>query len=179
MFAYDLRHWKTIEEFKTHLSQHPPAVARWARGVVIHHTWKPGVNDWRGAPTMEGMKNYYVAMGWTAGPHLFIAGDPPNPETAGIWQMTPLNLRGIHAGRYNTTHWGIEVVGNYDVQPWGKETNDLTLGAAAALMQWQTIPATYNTVRGHRETGSPKTCPGRMVNMDSFRAELAAMIRGK
>ena len=128
---------------------------------------------------IEGIKNYYVAKGWTAGPHLFVIGNPPDPSTAGIWQMTPLNMRGIHAGRYNTTHWGIEVVGNYDAQPWGTETHDLVLGAAGALLQWQKIPATYNTVKGHRETGSPKTCPGKLVNMDSFRYDLAALLRGR
>jgi hypothetical protein len=179
MFAIDVRHWKTIAEFKNHLANHPPTVASWARGVVIHHTWKPGVSDWRGAPTIEGIKNYYVAKGWTAGPHLFVIGNPPDPSTAGIWQMTPLNMRGIHAGRYNTTHWGIEVVGNYDVQPWGELTHDLVLGAAGALLQWQKIPATYNTVKGHRETGSPKTCPGKLVNMDSFRYDLAALLGGR
>lgn len=179
MFAIDVRHWATVEDFKTHLGNHSPGVAPWAKGVVIHHTWRPGVGDWRGAPTIEGMKNYYIAMGWTAGPHLFIIGNPPDPSTAGIWQMTPLNMRGIHAGRYNATCYGIEVVGNYDAQPWALETKTLVLGAAGALCNWRGITPTYNSIRGHRETGSPKTCPGKAINMDTFRQELAALVGGR
>lgn len=83
--------------------------------------------------------------------------------------MTPLNMRGVHAAIFNATHWGIEVVGNFDVVPWDENQTAFTVGAAAALLTWQMLPATYDTIRGHRETGSQKTCPGKMVDMNRVR----------
>lgn len=169
MFAIDVRQWHTIDEFKNHLAAHDPDVCSWVRGVVIHHTYKPAGKDWRGTSTVTNIAKYYGSKGWTAGPHLFICTDAPNPDNNGIFQMTPLNLRGVHAASCNATHWGIEVVGNFDVSPWSAAQTAATIGATAALMSWQMLPVNYETVRGHRETGSPKTCPGRMINMHHVR----------
>jgi len=176
MFAIDVRQWKTIDEFTHHLTQYDPAIAAWARGVVIHHTWKPTGADWRGVATINSMARYYQSKGWTAGPHLFICTDAPNPEHTGIFQMTPLNMRGIHAGRFNSTHWGIEVVGNFDAVPWNEAQRQTTIHAAADLLRWRSLPANYDTIRGHRETGTPKTCPGRMVDMNIVRQQIAGVL---
>jgi hypothetical protein len=57
-YAYDLRHWATVAEFDTHLHRHDPiATAPWARGVVLHHTWRPLPSQWNGAITMNAMSN--------------------------------------------------------------------------------------------------------------------------
>ena len=178
MFAIDVRQWKTIAEFEHHLTVHDPGVAPWARGVVIHHTWKPTGADWRGVTSILSLARYYQTKGWTAGPHLFICTDAPNPHNNGIFQMTPLNVRGIHAGRFNSSHWGIEVVGNFDLAPWNQEQTATTVNAAAALLLWRNLPANYATIRGHRETGSPKTCPGRMVDMNTVRTLIQGAING-
>lgn len=178
MFAIDVRQWRTIEEFTAHMGAHDPTIASWARGVVIHHTWKPTGGDWRGVATINSMARYYQSKGWTAGPHLFICTDAPNPYDRGIFQMTPLNVRGIHAGRFNATHWGIEVVGNFDVAPWDFAQTATTTNAAAILLRWRNLPADYSTIRGHRETGSPKTCPGRMVDMNAVRVLIRGLVDG-
>lgn len=169
MFAIDVRQWATIDEFKNHLAQYAPIVAPWARGVVIHHTWKPTGADWRGVKTISSIARYYQSKGWTAGPHLFICTDAPNIGDRGIFQMTPLNVRGIHAGRFNATHWGIEIVGDFDGKPWDTAQTTFAVETSAALLTWQMLPANYATIRGHRETGSPKTCPGKMVDMNAVR----------
>ena len=173
MFAIDVRQWKTIDEFRAHLAAHDPSVAPWSRGVIIHHTWKPTGDDWRGVKSLLSIARFYQSKGWTAGPHLFICTDAPNASDNGIFQMTPLNVRGIHAGRFNATHWGIEVVGNFDLRPWDSAQTEYTTQTAAALLGWRSLPADYNTIRGHRETGSPKTCPGRMVDMNHVRSLIA------
>jgi len=173
MFAIDVRQWKTIDEFRAHLAAHDPSVAPWARGVVIHHTWKPTGADWRGVKSISSIARFYQKNGWTAGPHLFICTDAPNASDNGIFQMTPLNMRGIHALRFNATHWGIEVVGDFDEMPWSAAQSEYTTQSAAALLKWRKIPANYNTIRGHRETGSKKTCPGKMVDMNRVRTLIA------
>lgn len=168
-FDYDLRQWKTVEEFTAHLARHDPAIAPWAKGTTIHHTYVPRIDQWRGATSMEGTKNYYIGLGWTAGPHLFIAHGSPDPAHDGIWQMTPLNLRGIHAGVCNSDYWGIEMVGDYDQAPWSAGLRALVVGATAALLQWRGLSVSAQTINGHRNCNSPKTCPGSKMDLNDIR----------
>lgn len=168
-FAADIRQWKTIEEFKAHLAAHDPAIAEWATGIIVHHTYRPLQSQWQGRQTMEGLKNYYISLGWDAGPHLFIAKNSPNPADDGIWQLTPLNMVGIHAGVCNSHNWGIEVVGDYDAKPWDDVTRSLVVNTCAALNEWRSIVVNANTLKGHRDCNSPKTCPGKAIDMDQVR----------
>jgi len=117
-FYMNLRQWRSVAEFTQHLTQHHPSIAPWARGVVLHHTVSPTLATWQGTKTMHAMANYYARLGWDRGPHLFIAVGSRSKSLDGIWQMTPLNLKGIHATTANSWAWGIEVVGNYDASPW-------------------------------------------------------------
>ena len=179
MFAHDIRQWKTPQDLRKHLSAHDPVIASWAHGVVMHHTYRPLPSQWRGEATMRGLINWYSNLGWTAGPHLFIAIGSPIPDNDGIWQLTPLNLRGIHAGKANAWSWGIEMVGNYDLAPWPALVQEYAVESAVALMQWRGIQYGPRAVLGHRETGSPKTCPGTKVDMDDFRKRVAQKLEAK
>ena len=164
-----IEHWKDKAAFKAHLSKHTPLVARWAQGIVLHHTWKPVPSQWHGMSTMEAICKYYERKGWTTTPHLFIVTGSTDSSVDGIWQMTPLNLQGTHAGAWNRTHWGIEVVGNYDTQGWREETKDLVISTMVELLRWRSINFKTSTVIGHRETGSKKTCPGSAIDMYEIR----------
>ena len=168
-FAVDIRQWKTVEEFAAHLKAHNPDVAPWATGAIVHHTYRPLQSQWRGQTTMNGLKNFYIDKGWDAGPHLFIAANSPNPADDGIWQLTPLNMVGIHAGVCNSHYWGIEVVGDYDNVGWSPETQKLTIGAIGELIKWRSLSVTPASVKGHRDCNSPKTCPGKAIDMNNVR----------
>ena len=165
-FAADIRHWPNAAALAAHLAQYDPAICAWVAGLTIHHTIIPTAAQWRGYSTMQGLKTFYSDKGWDAGPHLFIAPD-------GIWQLTPLNLPGIHAGRCNADHWGIEVCGNYDAAPWPQSLAELAYGAGAALLRWRGLNVTESTVTGHRECLNNKSCPGRAIQLPAVRAELA------
>lgn len=171
-FRWDLRQWKSAAELKAHLAQHDPSIAPWAKGVVIHHTFRPEERHWRGAQTMTGMKQYYEGLGWDAGPHLFICVGAPNPEHDGIWQMTALNENGIHATTANSWSWGIEVVGYFDYKPWSPAQRAIVLDTVEVLLRWRGIVPSKETVKGHREVPSKKTCPGIQVDMADVRKEL-------
>ena len=177
-FVVDVRQWKTVAEFTAHLAAHSPSVAKWAHGVVLHHTWAPTVSQWRGAMSMNGLQRYYMRLGWDRGPHLFICQGAPDRDDDGIWQFTPLNVQGIHAGSANSWAWGIEVVGNYDIASWSPAMADMVRGATLALMDWRSIGVSRLTLIGHREVPSPKTCPGRMIDMNIVR-RLFAEAQGK
>lgn len=166
-FAADIRHWPTLASFEAHLAAHDPAICAWVAGLTYHHTYRPTLAQWRGAASMRGMQAYYVGKGWPSGPHLYIAPD-------GIWQMTPLNLPGTHATVCNPHTWGVEVVGDYDLAPWPPIIRDLALGVGVALLRWRGLSP--ETVRGHRDCNSPKSCPGRAVSMQEVRRLLGQML---
>jgi hypothetical protein len=192
-FNVDIRHWPTAAAFAAHLQAHDPCICAWARGLTVHHTAVPGASwapevprrrdrEWDRNETglsrdavrekrqrqVDGVAAYYRdTLGWSAGPHLFI-------DDLFIWQMTPLNLPGIHAPHYNATHWGIEVAGDYTRTSWPAPVRVLALGAAAALLRWVSIPVSPLTVNAHRDDNKP-SCPGNAVDMGAVRAALAAL----
>jgi len=168
-FAVDIRHWKTVDEFSKHLQSHNPNAIDWVKGIVIHHTYRPIQLQWKGQITMEGLKNYYIGLKWDAGPHLFVVANSPNKANDGIWQLTPLNMIGVHAGICNSTTWGIEVVGDYDKSEWDVQTKQLVVGVVGELAKWKSISINPSTLKGHRDCNSPKTCPGKKINMDDVR----------
>jgi len=177
-FLMDVRHWKTVAAFRRHLAQYAYAqTAPWAQGVTLHHTWKPVAADWAGARSLLGIARFYRHTNdWGRGPHLFVASGSPNAEWDGIWQLSPLNVPGIHAVSFNATHWGIEMAGNFDAGALPPDTAALACGAAATLLDWADRPTTTTTLNGHRnDPTSDKTCPGRQVDISALRRAVAAL----
>lgn len=177
-FAMDVRRWPTVAALRAHLARYAyRQTAPWARGVVIHHTYKPTAAEWRGVESMAALARYYRGFGWPAGPHLFICGDAPREQDRGIWQLTPLNLPGVHARDANAAHWGLEHVGDFTSRPMPPDTAALGAGAAAALLDWAGLPASTMAVTPHARWGKP-TCPGGAVDMDAYRRAVAALMGG-
>ena len=150
----------SLEEFKKYVSNKdfgvlPPTF------LMLHHTWKPTKLSWRGQATIIGLKKYYEGLGWTSGPHLFIAED-------GIWLFTDMYDVGIHAGAGNGTlktgySIGIEVVGDYDNKKWSGETKKNVVGTIKILMSKLNIKE--KDIRFHSEYSS-KTCPGKKITKE-------------
>lgn len=183
-FRCDIRQWRSAAALATHLGHYDPGIASWAQGVTIHHTYSPIAAQWHGQRSMDALKRYYrdsvewvdehgtKRRGWDAGPHLFLVSGAPDWRDDGIWQLTALNEQGVHAGAYNHTHWGIEVVGDFDHAPWPPLLAETVYSTAAILLRWRSLRPSLASVRGHRECNSPKTCPGTAINMDAVRREL-------
>ena len=178
-FRSDIRQWPTANALRAHLANYDPRIAPWCRAIVLHHTVRPDSTEWRGMRSMQAMQAYYTQLGWPAGPHLYLACHSLNPASDGIWQMTALNETGVHAAGANSFAWGIEVVGNFDAKPWSAVQQALIYDVVVALMQWRGITeVSKRTLMGHREVPSPKSCPGRMIDMDKVRADIAQRLRG-
>jgi hypothetical protein len=124
---------------------------------------------------MKNIGAYYRdTLGWSAGPHLFLAAET---QYDGIFQGTPLTTQGIHAGPCNYSRLGIEVVGNFNLKPWGPEVSALVYGVAILLMDWAKIP--IKEVWVHRECMPGHTdCPGKQVSGDTIRADLYTIRQG-
>lgn len=134
-----------------------------ANKLVIHHTWRPTVEEWKGERSINGLKNYYEGKKWPAGPHLFVASD-------GIWLFSPMRQNGIHAGILNDRSIGIEVVGDYDQAPWTGAIRQYALGVIQILMQ--KLNLTNNNLHFHRDV-SPKSCPGNAITKEWLFGELS------
>lgn len=127
--------------------------------IVVHNTQIPTLAEWHdeaGGARMTGLEEYYRdTMKWSGGPHLFVADDL-------VWPFTPLGTPGVHSPSWNGIAWGVEMVGDYDTEPWGDAVRENTLRALAALHRlagWTTPQ-----LRLHRE--DPLTthhCPGDNV----------------
>ena len=174
-FAVDIRHWPTAADLRAYLAGYDPAICAWVKGAVWHHTYRPLPNQWQGRSSLTGLVNFYVTQyNWDAGPHLVLVLGAPDPANDGIWQLTPLNVPGIHAGACNATHWGMEIAGDYDTTPWPDAVRDLVFGATDALFDWRGLAVTAQTVMGHRECLPNKSCPGTAIDLDAMRAAFAA-----
>lgn len=180
-FAWDAKRFENLDQFRSYVFSLPKPP--WMRRVIMHHTWKPVQADWRGLQSMDALERYYRDQvvwydkngvkhkGWPAGPHLFVCTGSPNPALYdGIFQGTPINVVGVHAGECNDGI-GLEDVGTFDQQPWGADLRALNIGVVQALLDWTDL--TPDRVFGHRDCNSPKTCPGSAVDLNQFRRELS------
>lgn len=140
--------------------------------IILHHTWKPTVDQWRGLSTLTGIQKFYGGKGWSSGPHFFIGPDA-------IWLATPMSQIGIHANAGNggrSAGWysiGIEMVGDYDrARPSGAvwEQTRAVIGGLA-----RKIGGNLNDlIHFHREYNTAKSCPGWAVTKDWVVAEVNA-----
>ena len=163
-FAAAIQMWATPAQLAAHLAKHDPAICSWVTGITIHHTILPTIEMWVGRRSMTSLMGFYRDVrGWSSGPHLFIGRE--------IWQLTPLNLPGTHGNRCNPDHWGVEVLGSYDQRPWPPALAEIVHGTLAVLLDWRRLPAT--TINGHRDCGSPKTCPGTAIQLPIVRKAVA------
>jgi N-acetyl-anhydromuramyl-L-alanine amidase AmpD len=144
----------------------------WVKGVTLHHTGAPNLAQRPHGLKAQHIRNiadYYKSkLGWSSGPHLFVDEDQ-------IWGMSSLERRGVHAKSFNRTHIGIEVLGNYDSEDpstgRGLACWAMTSQAVASILKATRLPT--SAVNGHRDDPrTSKSCPGKRVDLDQFRALL-------
>jgi len=134
--------------------------------VVLHNTSSPTLVQYHGFQArgitgeqwLQNLVGYYRdQMGWSAGPHLFVGDDK-------IWCFTPLTVPGTHSPSWNAISWGVEMVGEYDEEPFDPNVRDNAIAALAALHLLRGLDPT--SLRFHKE--DPKTthknCPGKNVD---------------
>jgi hypothetical protein len=146
-------------------------------GITMHHTGYPDLSIRPNGFTEQHMRNmrhgYLNNNGWHHGPHVYT-------DDHGIWVFNPLSRRGVHAVSFNSTRYGIEMLGNFDTEadysnPRGVVSRDHGMFAVAVLMKHAGIStAKLNFHRHDRETR--KTCPGKYVNFSEFEEAVLAMV---
>jgi hypothetical protein len=143
----------------------------WVEKIVLHNTASPSLAQRPGgiltAQHIKNLHTYYEDKGWNGGPHLFI-------DATGIWVFNPLTRKGVHSPSYNSTAWGVEMLGNYQVEAFdtglGAQVADNAQHAIACLAQIQGWKTVTNTMILHKEDPKTthKTCPGKNVSKTVF-----------
>lgn len=124
--------------------------------LVIHHTWKPTVPDYKGAATIRGIQKYHMydpKTGWNDIGYHYLIG----PEGL-LYAGRPETALGAHTVP-NTNKVGISVIGNYDPDSdtLSNESYNILLDILTYLAAQYSISP--DNIYGHRDF-NPKTCPG-------------------
>lgn len=133
---------------------------------VLHHTAAPSLATRPNGLTDQHLRNlldyYQNQLKWSGAPHLFI-----DDQEDGIIAFQRLDRRGVHAKSFNASGWGIEMLGDYDVEdPTSGRGAKVLNNAAHAL---HTLLGVNNgelsDIRFHRDDPqTSKTCPGSKVS---------------
>lgn len=142
-------------------------------GCTAHHTAFPSLSMRPNGFTEAHMKNlrgyYKDQLKWRSGPQVFT-------DDHGIWVLTPLSHRGVHARSFNSSHIGVEMLGDFD---WkddpetgrGKQSTDNGKFSIAAMCKaFGFSPQKTNLHRDDPRTS--KTCPGKKIGKADFLADV-------
>ena len=140
--------------------------------VVLHNTAAPKLSQWHSVPGQQRMANlesfYKNEQHWSAGPHLFVADDL-------IWVFTPLNTPGVHSPSWNAISWGVEMVGDYDAEPFSPQVRENAISALASM--YSALGRDPETLRLHKEDPlTTHACPGKNVHKADMIQAVAARI---
>ena len=146
--------------------------------IIIHHSLSDDGKEknWGAIRRYHMNTNGWVDIGYHFG--IEMIGDDFE-----VMYGRPLNKRGAHAkdGGFNNKSIGICVVGNWDDRPPPERQFSLAIELTKNLIQFygsKNIPIRVDRVLGHGESQikagvkTPKSCPGKMFNMDLFRERL-------
>jgi hypothetical protein len=143
--------------------------------VVVHNTSEPRLSEWHSTPGEQRMRNlehfYRDEQNWSAGPHLFIADDL-------IWVFTPLTVSGVHSPSWNGVAWGVEMVGEYEIEQFSPAVRENAVDALAGLHSCRGLNP--DTLRFHKEDPKTthRTCPGRNVDKGDLIARIHNRMNG-
>lgn len=166
----------TPEEFAFYL-QNPGESFQWnPTGITAHHTAFPDLSMRPNGfieQHMLNLRSYYKGMGWRSGPQIFT-------DDNGIWVLTPVTRRGVHARSFNAARIGVEMLGNFDSKAEyeserGQKSIQFGKIAIALMMKHLGIDAGRLNFHRHDPTTS-KTCPGKLIEFDRFEDDVIQLL---
>jgi hypothetical protein len=156
--------------------------------LTLHNTSMPTLKMWvESGPQhdarLQNLESYYAGLGWHAGPHGFISRNFING-------FSQLNQPGVHASCFNAVSIGLEMVGEYDSEPFdsgdGAMVRDNAVFAAAALhnkLGWDPAKYVYGVSGLHFHVECKRDnhdCPGKLVKKPDLIGRIVAeMVRQK
>lgn len=104
--------------------------------ITLHNTSEPDIKLWlswgplKRQQYINNMQPYYENMGWRGGPHFFV---PPDADIC-AFGFNDLLAAGTHASCFNAVSIGIEMVGEFDREPFDMGAGALVRDNAIFLM---------------------------------------------
>jgi hypothetical protein len=131
--------------------------------IVLHNTAIPNLAQRPQGLTQQhilGLEAFYRDnQKWSGGPHLFI-------DDKQIWVFTPLNVSGTHSPSWNKEAIGIEMLGDYETEPFNSGRGlAVRKNAVAAIATLSAILGLApQSMKIHREDPlTTHACPGKNV----------------
>ncbi len=137
--------------------------------VIIHHTWRPKAAEYRGLSTIRAVRQYHMNVrGWSDNGYHIMIGPPGD-----VFLCRPLRRVGAHCKGHNAHSVGVAYVADFDTEdPAGYAGLEVGQRIVAALLR--RFGLGIEAVHFHREY-APKSCPGRKMSLDAYRAAVARM----
>lgn len=177
------RAFKTAEDFAKYVDEFQ--MGAWKPSfVTMHHTAAPDLKTYAGwkkraHPVSDvqwgnNLWSYYQGKGWRGCPHVYVL---PGTENFCLL-MNPFDRPGVHAVSFNRNSWGVEVVGDFDSEPFDGQIKQNAVAALAILFhKLGSLP--YPFVRGERglhfhrdDPKTNKTCPGNHVSKSGMQTAI-------
>jgi hypothetical protein len=145
--------------------------------VHMHHTWRPRHRDFRGLASILAMWKFHTEVNRWADIAQHVTIDPDGTIWTGrSWRLPPASSSG-HNGSRSRGPFMFETVGDFDEghDVLAGRQREAVIGVIAAIQKRNRLAP--DTLRFHRELGSPKTCPGTGIDYDEILEEVRAAHR--
>ena len=146
--------------------------------IVLHNTDKPRQSNWPGRvehsdgtveiltpqKRLDNMSVSWTASHFSAAPHLML------PPDGLVWALWPLWKIGTHSPKWNKISWGIETVGNFDLEiPTPALLHTLPI-VGAGLCKLGGIKPDKDTIKLHKQDPitTHTNCPGVNLGTQEF-----------
>lgn len=179
--GFDGPHIYSRAQWAARVAALPPAASiGWGPPIVVclHNTSAPTLAQWKeSGPSHDqriaNLLDYYTKQGWQHGPHAFVS-------RSNISGFSDLRQRGTHSTCFNYSHFGVEMVGDYDHEEFdsgdGALVRDNAVFVLATLCRhfgWQPARA----IVFHRQcVADNHACPGAKVSAQAVIAKVALLM---
>jgi N-acetylmuramoyl-L-alanine amidase len=124
----------------------------------------------KGDPSADRIDAYHKRKGWACIGYHFVVRKDGLVEAGRHIKHDPASAKG-----HNSCVVAVVFTGHGDLEPWTPEQDESGITLLTMICEAASLTAT--DVRGHRELERVrKTCPGKMVNMESVRLAVAGSL---
>jgi len=151
------------EEFPQWLKKQP--CKRKVDEIILHHTWRPTMAQYKGEQTIKSIQQYHISQGWKdIGYHFLIAPD------GNIWAGRPVEEIGAHTRGRNTSSIGVCLIGNFDEEEMTDAQEKSLIVVLRALLHRFKLQT--SNINFHRDYAPYKSCPGLKLDKEAVRSSV-------
>ena len=140
--------------------------------IIVHHTWKPRAEDYRGIETVRGVRRYHMQQrGWSDNGYHIMVG--PQGQ---IFFCRPFARSGGHTLGHNAHSIGISYIADFDAQDPNTYAG-LQAGQRVVAVLLQRFNLDTGALHFHREFAN-KSCPGSKMDRTDYRQAVNKLMNG-